>query len=101
MVAGLHASASPLDFVWLECFFDCRASAKWTFGLLWEGKIGFHDFSLPNRKSLTKNKLGRFFKEIVKPISLKNEGRVSILQKASWRNDKEHEGTRTAGERPF
>ena len=47
------------------------------------GKNRFHDFSLSNRKCFTRNKIGRFFQEIVKPISWKNTGRMSILQKSS------------------
>ena len=50
----------------------------------WGGENRFHDFSLPNRKELTKHNVGRFFKEIVKPISLKNIGRMSILQNTSY-----------------
>jgi hypothetical protein len=47
------------------------------------GKNLLHDFSLSNRKRLTKNWLDEFSKEIVKRISLKNIGRMSILQKSS------------------
>jgi hypothetical protein len=42
-----------------------------------------HDFSFPNRNRLMKHGLGEFFKEIVKQISLKNIGPMSILQKAT------------------
>ena len=48
------------------------------------GKNLLHDFSLPDRECLTRNQLGQFFKEIVKQISLKNIGRMSILQNSSW-----------------
>ena len=47
------------------------------------GKNRFHDFSLPNSKTLIENEFYPFFKEIVKQISLKNIGRMSILQKFS------------------
>jgi len=47
------------------------------------GKNLLHDFSLSNHRRLTKNELDRFFKEIVKQISLKNIGRMSILQNSS------------------
>ena len=47
------------------------------------GKNLLHDFSLSNRKWLTGNNVGRFFKEIVKQISLKNIGRMSILRNSS------------------
>jgi hypothetical protein len=51
------------------------------------GENRFHDFSLPNRKCLAGNPLDRFFKEIVKPISLKNIGRMSILQNSNRNQD--------------
>jgi uncharacterized protein len=41
----------------------------------------FLDFSFPNRQRVTTHRLGQFFKEIVKRISLKNIGPMSILQK--------------------
>jgi hypothetical protein len=39
------------------------------------------DSSFPNHKQATVRSLGQFFKEIAKPISLKNIGPTSILQK--------------------
>jgi hypothetical protein len=48
------------------------------------GKNRFYDFSLPNLKTLIENEFCPFFKEIVKLISLKNIGRMSILQRFSW-----------------
>jgi hypothetical protein len=53
------------------------------------GKNWFHDFSLPNRKELTKNNLGQFFREIVKQISWKDIGRMSILQNSSLKREAE------------
>jgi hypothetical protein len=47
------------------------------------GKNLLHDFSLPNRKRLSGHELNQFFKEIVKQISLKNIGRMSILQNST------------------
>ncbi len=44
-------------------------------------KNRFHDFSFPNRNPLVEPNVSQFFKEIVKQISLKNTGRMSILQK--------------------
>ena len=44
------------------------------------GKNLLHDFSLPNCKYLTGRELNPFFREIVEQISLKNTGRMSILQ---------------------
>jgi hypothetical protein len=41
------------------------------------------DFSFPNRKCLARIQCSQFSKEIVKPISLKNIGLMSILQKSS------------------
>jgi len=43
----------------------------------------FLDFSFPNRGRLIEHGLGPFFKEIVKQISLKNIGPMSILQKST------------------
>jgi hypothetical protein len=43
-----------------------------------------HDFSFPNSNPLTEPRLGQFFKEIVKQISLKNIGPTSILQKSTY-----------------
>ena len=47
------------------------------------GKNRFHDFSLSNYKYSTGRALNQFFKEIVKPISLKNIGPTSILQNST------------------
>lgn len=44
------------------------------------GKNLLHDFPLPNHINLTRNRSDGFFKEIVKQISLKNIGRMPILQ---------------------
>jgi hypothetical protein len=78
------SSNSKMDF--------CKMDIRPTLG----GKNLFHDSSLPSQKSLTANASGRFFTEIVKPISVKgppnamdrvwepkNTGRMSILQNSS------------------
>jgi len=45
-------------------FTSTWTSAKWTLGLLWEGKISFLDFSFPNRNQRLENNWRQFFQEI-------------------------------------